>query len=296
MIRPVHDHSVPDFELVRSSDGTYVAARALSEEGPGLPLLVVNAVGADLSPWRRALTDVARTRPVVTWDHRGMHDSGPPAGGRLEPSAHAEDALAVLDHHDIGRCAAVAWSNGGRIALELAAGSPHRVAGIALVCAAYGQPFERFVSKLEPGALLPGVAGAAAHAAPLLEPAYRALAAWPELPGVLRQAGLIGPTADTEALGGLMRAVARCDLRRLLRAYEELTRWGEDGLPARTVQPALLAAGGRDQVVSLTLMRELAEALPAARLEVYDDATHFLPIEYPARLSDDLRAFLATLD
>ena len=42
-------------------------------------------------------------------------------------------------------------------------------------------------------------------------------------------------------------------------------------------------------------MEETAAAIPGARLEVYERATHYLPIEYPARLSDDLGSFLADL-
>jgi len=285
-----------ELELVRSFDGTYIASHVVSEEGEGLPLLVVNAVGADLSVWRSALVDVVRERRVLTWDHRGMHSSGAPAGGRLDVEAHVEDALALLDYHDIDRCALVAWSNGGRIGLELAAANPHRIAGAALVCAAYGQPFERFLRNLEPGALLPPLAGAVRIAAPLIEPLYRALVARPELPGLVRQTGLLGATADTEALVELMRAVARCDLGRLLASYEQLAGRGEDGLLARVSVPCLLVAGGRDQVITPALLREMTAALPDARLELYASAAHFLPIEFPARLSGDLRKFLAALE
>jgi 3-oxoadipate enol-lactonase len=286
----------PEPELVRSLDGTFVAARMMSEGGDAPPVLVANAVGADLSVWHRALTDVARERTIVTWDHRGLGDSGAPTGKRMDPEAHADDALAVMDHFELARAAVIAWSNGGRIALELAASSPHRVAGLVLVCAGYGQPLERFARNLEPSALLPALAGVARLAAPLLEPVYRAAVARPELAGIIRQTRVVSPSGDADAFAGLLRSIARSDLRRLLAAYEQLAGRGEDGLLARVTAPALLIAGGRDAIATLPMMREVYEGLADARLEVYDEATHLLPIELPARLSDDLRPFLATLE
>jgi 3-oxoadipate enol-lactonase/4-carboxymuconolactone decarboxylase len=286
----------PSVELVRSLDGTFVAARALSETGDGLPVLVANAVGADLSLWHRALTDVARSSPVVTWDHRGLGESGAPASSRMDPEAHADDALAVLDHFELDQAVVVAWSNGGRIALELAASSPHRVAGLVLVCAGYGQPLERFARNLEPSALLPAVAALARLGAPVLEPVYRAAVARPELAGVLRQTGLIAPTADSDALAALLRSIGTNDFRRLLTAYAQLAGRAEDGILARVTAPALVVAGGRDRIATPAMMQEVADGLSDARFELYAEATHLLPIELPARLSDDLRAFLATLD
>lgn len=295
-MRDEHAMPDPDVELVRSLDGTFVAARALSTERDGLPVLVANAVGADLSLWRRALTDVARTSAVVTWDHRGLGESGTPAENRMDPEAHVDDALAVLDHFEVDQAVVVAWSNGGRIALELAASSPHRVAGLVLVCAGYGQPLERFVRNLEPSALLPALAGLARLGAPLLEPVYRAAVGRPELVGVIRQTGLIAPTGDSGALAALLRSIAANDLRRLLTAYAELAGRGEDGLLGRVTAPALVVAGGRDPIATPAMMENIAAGLADARLEIYAEATHLLPIELPARLSDDLRSFLATLE
>ncbi|MDQ3877651.1 MAG: hypothetical protein M3290_04780, partial [Actinomycetota bacterium] len=76
---------------VDSFDGSEIAMYTFGD-GDATPLLVCNAVGADLSMWRRALIDVERARRVVTWDHRGLHESGPPATPRLDAGAHAEDA------------------------------------------------------------------------------------------------------------------------------------------------------------------------------------------------------------
>ncbi|HEX2196319.1 MAG TPA: alpha/beta fold hydrolase, partial [Actinomycetota bacterium] len=91
---PHLDHEV---ELVRSFDGTMLAVRAMGV-GDAPPLLVANGIGANLAVWRRALYDLAAERAVVTWDHRGLFESRPPASDRLDAAAHAEDAIAAADH------------------------------------------------------------------------------------------------------------------------------------------------------------------------------------------------------
>jgi hypothetical protein len=40
-------------------------------------------------------------------------------------------------------------------------------------------------------------------------------------------------------------------------------------------------------------MEKMATRIPGARLEVFDEATHYLPFEFVPRLSDALRKFLA---
>jgi pimeloyl-ACP methyl ester carboxylesterase len=286
----------PDFEpeshLVRSFDGTFIAVRRIGA-GPGLPALLVNPVGGTTALWRRALVDLARERPIVAWDHRGLYDSGTPESGGLGPAAHAGDALAAMDHQGAGRFVIVAWSNGVRIALELAHRGPERVSGIAAVCGGYAHSPAAFVQHLNPAALLPTFAGVTKHFASLIQGPLRALVSRPEITGVVRQSGLVGANADTGELVGLLRAMASCDLNRLLATYEAVA--GDDGrhLLTGVMAPTLIVAGERDAFTPRAVSEELAREIPAARLEIYEGATHYVPIEYPGRLSHDLRGFLA---
>ncbi|CAN5528670.1 alpha/beta hydrolase [soil metagenome] len=294
MTSPGLDHTE---DLVRSFDGTFITARRMGEDkGAELPLLVANAIGANLAIWRGALADVVTERTVVTWDHRGFYGSGAPASDRSDAAAHAEDALAVADHFDIDRFAVASWSNGALIALELARSYPGSVSALALVCGGYGHPLERLVRHFELASLLPVAAGVGRRLSPLLQVGFRLLASRPELPGIIRQSGMVAAGADTVALADLVRGMAESDLGYLLRSYEKLMAGGNAGLVDGISVPTLLVAAERDQFTSQAMMREMAEAIPGARLEVYEDATHYLPIERPARLSQDLRGFLASLD
>jgi 3-oxoadipate enol-lactonase len=287
-MRPVR--GAPEPELVPSFDGTLIAVRSQGRGGR-TPLLIVNALGATLAAWRPTLAHLPDKQVVVTWDHRGLHDSGPPSSDRIDPGAHVEDAVAVLDHQDLERVAVVSWSNGARVALELAHTYPERVALLGVVCGGYGHALTDLVRHFQVSALFPTVAGVAKHFAGPVGAALRALTARPELAGLIRQSGMVGATADTAALVDLLKGVAECDPRMLLASYEAVAGDAASEILSAIEAPALLIAGGRDPFAPPRMMREMAGAIPGARLEVYEGATHYLPLEFPARLARDLVSF-----
>jgi pimeloyl-ACP methyl ester carboxylesterase len=257
--------------------------------------LISNGVGANLAAWRRVLVDLERDRPIVTWDHRGLLGSGPPATDRLDPGAHAEDAMSVLDHYGLTDLVLASWSNGSRIALEIAARYPERVKALIVVCGGSGHPFGRLFRHLEVASVLPTVAGVAKHFGAALQGPLRALTSRPELTGLIRQSGFVGATADGPLLVELLRGIAGCDLKTFFATFEAVAGDAAPELAAKVQAPALLIAGERDQFAPLSLMVEMNASMPNARLEVYEKATHYLPIEFPAKLSDDMRRFLKDL-
>jgi 3-oxoadipate enol-lactonase len=290
MTRASLDHEP---ELVRSFDGSMIAARRMGDaqrDADAVPLLVVNAVGANLASWRRVLIDIVRERPVITWDQRGLLQSGPIASERLDPGAHAEDAVAVLEHLGAERCVIASWSNGSRIALELLARYPERFAAAAIVSGGYGHPLWRFL-RLEVVSSFPLIAGVAKHFASSLEGPFRALVKRPELPGLVRQSGFVGPTADIPALVELLHGLAECDFRLLLATFEAVAGDAATDLLSEVGCPTLIVAGDHDPFTPRAMQHEMAQHIPMSRLEVYERATHYLPMEFPARLSHDMRTY-----
>jgi len=279
------------FETVRSFDGSMIAAHRLSDTAEGTPLLIANAVGAAIAPWRKVLVDIARDRSLFSWDHRGLLDSGPPNSDHLDPGAQAEDAAAVLDHFGHERCLLASWSNGSRIALEFAYRYPERVAALVLVCGSYGHAALRFPRYLEVTSLLPIVTGIAKHFAGYLEGPFKAFVGRPEITGFIRQSGLVGANADTSGLIELLNELTRSDLKRLLASFEAVVGDADPDLLTGIQAPTLLVAGEKDQFAPLRIQHEMAADIPNVELKVYERATHYLPLEYPAKLSDDMRRF-----
>ncbi len=276
---------------VRSFDSTAIEARRYGD--PSQPaILIVNGIGAALGMWRLVLPRLVEAgSSVVMWDYRGLGDSGPPASDRIDPGAHAEDALSVSRHFGLTRFSLVGWSTGGRVAIEIATRDPNRIDSLALVCAGAGQPFRRFVRFLEPSPILPTVAGIAKHFSGPIEGVWRGLVSRPEFAGLVRQSGMMGPTGDIAALVEHSRDLARCDARALLATFEAVVGDSAEPLLRSLEPPVLLIGGQRDRWTPTRMLEDQARRIPRARIEIYERATHFLPIEYPERLADDLTFF-----
>jgi pimeloyl-ACP methyl ester carboxylesterase len=201
--------------------------------------------------------------------------------------------MAALDHFGVDRFVLAAWSNGTRIGIEIAARYPERVAALVLISGGYGHPAGRLL-RLEIASALPVVASVAKYFAGPLAGRFQRLVARPEITGLVRQSGMVGATADTPALVDLLRGMADCDLKTLLRTFEAVV--GDSGaeLLPQIQSPTLVIVGERDQFTTGRMIDELAHTIPNCEVVHYEGATHYLPLEYPARLSDDLRRFFET--
>lgn len=276
---------------IKSFDGTRLAARKVGD-GPGTPLLICNAVGTSTSVWGRLTVGLADARPVISWDLRGLNYSDLPHSERIDPEAHVEDAIAVADHFGVEEAAVAGWSTGTRIALDLAATYPERTRSLVLVCGGYGYPLRR-LRFLELSSLLPLGAGLTKYLSAFLETPLRNLTRRPEFPGLIRQSGAVGATADIAALVEMFHEVADCDLRQLLATYEAIAGDADPGLLDLIDARTLLIAGSRDQITSMRMMEKMEMRIPGAELVVYEGATHYLPFEFASRLGSDLGRFLA---
>ncbi len=281
-----------DSSFVQSFDGTVIAVRRFGSAS-STPLLVCNAVGADMVMWSKSLVDVVRERPIVTWDLRGLLESEAPRSDRIDAGAHAEDAMAALDDTDADDFVIASWSNGTRIALEIAHRYPDRVRALVLISGAQGYSVTSSIRHLEIAGFLPTVMGVAKHFAGFLEGPLRGLTSRPELAGLVRQSGLVGATADIPALVEVLQGMARCDLRSLLATYEALAGDPASDILETIEAPTLVIAGEKDHFTSVRHMGKMTQDIPGARMVVYEKASHYLPIEFPARLSEDLRKFFA---
>ncbi|MEU5695148.1 alpha/beta hydrolase [Actinosynnema sp. NPDC020468] len=256
-----------------SADGTRITAWRTGHDGPDV--LLSPGLGAVPAAW----PDLPAT--VHSWHHRGTLGSDRPEDeSRIGLSDHVADALAVLDDAKVHRCVVMGWSMGVPVAVELAVRHPERVAGLLLVAGVPGDSFTGVLPSVVPADLrrLLGVTTA------------RALrAAGPLLDGVLHRV----PLPDLALTAPLKRF-----LKHDWRWYFTLAlALGEAPRPAthRVTCPTTVLIGRYDLLANPASVLEQTAALPQARVRLLPN-THFLPLENPAVVREELRLLLRRAD
>lgn len=178
----------------------------------------------------------------------------------------------VLDALDLRRVHLVGTSMGGWLALSLAARSPAGIASVALLDPA------QTLARIPPRTML------------------RSIGATPLAPAPLRRRFLAalggGPVPDDDPV---------------VQVIEQSMRAWSEALPMptfpseRTLRsvrvPVLALLGGRSTILDADRARARAQAhLPDVRVEVWPQASHALPGEYPAETGERLIAHAAAAD
>jgi 3-oxoadipate enol-lactonase len=278
---------------VRGADGT--ALRAWCNDGVGPPVLLCNGLGAPEAAWPGLVARSSGYR-VVSWSYRGLTGSARPVDpARVRVEDHADDARAVLDAFDVPAATVVGWSLGVNVAFELALEDPQRVLGVLAVAGVPGGSFSSLFAPYGVPRRLRAPMGRWGSAlllalGPMLPPIAASLPPWPELlsPGALR-----GPASEM-AHPGALRAVLQEFSRHDWRWFRHLALAIAEHAPldiAPVRGPVTFVAGRYDSLVDVADVRRAAASLPGARLRELP-GTHFLPLQYPGVLLEELRRML----
>jgi pimeloyl-ACP methyl ester carboxylesterase len=207
---------------------------------------------ADETLWSDMTAALARFGPVVHADLR--HD------GSVEAMARSVLAAAPPEFLLVG------FSMGGYVARAIARQAPERVRALVLV----------------------------------------ATSTRPDTPALQQRKGAIGRAAPSIAFSGLSRTAVATSLHprqrdndaliervramgvrlggEVFRRQSMLERPGDLARSGEIRCPTLVVAAAEDRLRSLDEAREMAAAIPGARLEIIEDSGHMIPIEAPQRL------------
>lgn len=230
------------------------------------PVLVMGpSLGATWHMWDRQVPELSRQWRVLRFDLPG-HGGAPahPAGSVAEL---AERLLATLDGLGVQRFGFAGCALGGAVGLELALRRPERVASLALIAASprFGTADE-FRQR-----------GVVVRANGLDPIARTAPERWftggfaAAQPAITDWAVQMVRTTDPGCYIALCEALATFDVR------AELGRVGV---------PTLVLVGSEDQVTGPAEARTLVAGIPDARLAVVPGASHLVPVEQPAAVTD----------
>jgi pimeloyl-ACP methyl ester carboxylesterase len=247
-------------------------------EGSGEPVVFIHAGVANLRMWddqAAALRDAYR---VIRYDTRGF--------GETETEAvtfsNRADIAALLDHLGETSAHIVGLSRGGNIGLDFTIEYPDRVR--SLVTAAGG------VGGYESPDEAP---------AQTWEAAERLIDArdWEGITDWETAYWVDGPGQPTDRVDPGVRARVRgWILANYLAEKEEGTPRPLDPPAWQRLDqvrvPVLAMVGTADDPATVDSMRQLAERVPGARLEIFEGAAHMLNLEQPERFNGLLREFL----
>jgi 3-oxoadipate enol-lactonase len=277
-------------QTVRGADGTRL--RAWSNDGDGAPVLLCNGLGTPPEAWPRITARDSGYR-VVTWYQRGLGGSDRPADrSRVRVEDHTEDARAVLDAFDMPSATVIGWSLGVNVAFELALEDRDRVDGVLAVAGVPGGSYSSlFAPYGVPRRLRAPVGRVGSRVLPLVGPLLPlVVATLPPVHDLWSPAAMRGPASEA-AHPGVLRAVLHEFARHDWKWYRHLVLALAEHAPLDVTGvrcPVTFVAGRYDSLVDVRDVRNAARAVPGARLRELQ-GTHFLPLQYPGVMLDELR-------
>lgn len=281
---------------VTSADGTRLRAWTNDAEGP--TVFLCNGLGTNPHAWPSLLRPDCGVR-VVSWNHRGVGGSARPADGRVDLDAFVEDAVAVMDDAGIGSAPVLAWSAGVTVAFELAYRLPERVEGILAVAGVPGNTFGTMLAPLHVPPLLArqlmvGLSRITTVTGHGIAPLTRHFPWTRATTNVLRRTHLIDPAADTAELQAMVKEFCTTHPAWYAKLALGVAEHSRVSLSAIDV-PTTFVSGRWDL---LTGARDMFTASQRVRRSRYRelDATHFIPVEQPEVVLEELLLLLERIE
>lgn len=263
--------------------------------GP-VTVVLVHGWAVDARLWEPVARTLAGAARVVRYDHRG-HGRSDPAPPETMTLDHLADDLArvIAEVAPDGPIVLGGHSMGGMAIMALAQRHPElidRVRGVAMVATASGGLAGHSMGLPPRAAALVRRVERLIYSSRRWE--RRSVLGSPRLlaPGLRWM--LLGPDADRAARRITCESIARCrpvtvsGFRPTLEAHER-----DAALAAFADVPTVVLVGTRDKLTPVDSARRIVGALPSARLTIYPQAGHMLPVERVGPVAAQLSALVA---
>ena len=279
-----------------SEDGTRISYEILGE-GRRV-LMLANGLGGRLYAWEPLIAALWREYRIISWDYRGLFDSGRPSSPRrLAIGNHVEDAIAILRAEHTGRATLVGWSMGVQVALDVAATHPELVAGLVLLNGTHGHAFS---SGFQPWFSVPWLPKRLHWATewirrhPKAASSISTAARLTEIP----TAAMLTVTAGRRsfAMRPLLRRymddVLGESFDNFMRLFQELDAHSVYHLLPEIETPALVISGALDYLTPAYQSREIARRMRNAEHLQLLRSSHFSLLERPEVVVPRIRDFV----
>jgi len=221
------------------------------------PVILLHGGMGNSDQWVLQIPPLAEKLHVIVIDSRGQGRSTR-SKGKPSYDIMASDVLAVMDQLKLAKVSIVGWSDGGEIGLKLAISHPDRIDKLFVMGANY------------------------------------------DANGAKPRNGKPSQTFS------IYSARCRKDYAKLSRTpkqFDDLVQWllpiwknpmgfTKDQLK-QIKAPTIVADGDHDEIIKLEQIEEMSKLIPNARLQVFENTSHFVLWQDPAALNKVLVDFLA---
>lgn len=229
-----------------------VAARSAESSNGGSPIILIHGLSGSARWWRYNVRALSREHDVYLLDLAGYGGAWRQRAPGVQDIAHL--VLHWLEARDLRDVTLIGHSMGGQISVHVAALAGDRVRNLVLACAS--------------GLLKMDVLRAALN---------------------LPRAGLVGRPSF---MPFLIADAVRAGPRNLWSSSRDLLKDSvEDLLPSLRAR-TLVVWGTRDPLVSVSLGRHLARAIPGAIFHEFPRAGHVVMVDAPREFNELILAFL----
>lgn len=247
--------------------------------GTGMPVLLLNGLGGAREIWEELATHLQDRYRFIAFDYSGLRDGmrGPLQAHTI--SMHARDALAVLDHESVTRCAVVGWSMGVAVALELFAQEPSRVVSLALLCGSARASWTRRSVRSLPALWLLRTLRLLRRRPHMSQQLLRLALQSPEAFTWVRRVGLMGEQMNPDLFARLAATLLEFDLTSYVTMLDGLTEYDASHILPQVDVPTLVMGGGHDPFTTRASLEELAQGIGGAEYLFLPDGTHYLLLD-----------------
>jgi pimeloyl-ACP methyl ester carboxylesterase len=249
-----------------------------TDDGSGLPLLLIHAVPLNAAIWQPQRRDLSNHLRVISYSLPGFG-----RGGTFVPDTSIDDcadqAVELLDELNVGQAVVAGCSMGGYITLAMYRRHPSRVLGMILANTRAGADSPEAAANRFAQAEAIRAGGLDAFLAGMRAKLLGA-STMKSAPDILRLLDDMLGTATVEGAAGMLEAMAR--------------REDSSTLLASATVPVCLITGEEDTLIPPDEAVRMRELQPAAALHVLPASGHLSCLERPVLFNAAVESFLAS--
>ncbi len=254
--------------------------------GEGEPLILISALGNDLSGWILQIPDFCKQYQVIAFDNRGVGRTDA-LNGTCSIEMMTDDTVGLMDTLGIEKAHILGASMGGCIAQELALKNPQRVKSLVLAgSAACLNSWARHV--LDVGVRM-GQDGLDK------ETGVRNLLLWLFTDNFFQNRELVEATIN-RMLGDRNENYEQDRVSAIPLQVNATVEYDARDRLNQITAPTLVIIGKEDIMLPVKLSEELANGIPSAELAVLDGGAHGFYIEIPQKFNNTVLEFLSNVD